>query len=254
MRKSTIYGLMSARAQREHGWSFLRNNDGGDDSGGGAGTDDTDDQGGDDGGTGDDDQDDKGSDDTPDDGKTPGGDKPKPASQPKPGKTYDEKYVKGLRGEAATARTQMKSLTDAILGVLDPEGRKAGEKLDPAQLTEQLTKTQLENRTLKIERALDKAARNHKADEDLLVAWLAHKGQLKDLDPASDDFASQLDELVAEAVKKNPKLKADTGPTPPARSGADFTGGGEKRADSAPQSIDDHRSLRRKRREVDLKP
>lgn len=256
MRKSTIYGLMSAREQREHGWRFLRNNDGGDDSGAaGGGPDDSDDQGDDDGGTGDDDQDGKGSDDgkPQNDGKANGGDKPPVGDKPKGGKSYDEKYVRGLRQENASSRAQFNQLRDAILGVLDPEAKAAGAKLDPAQLTEQLTKTQVENRTLKIERALDRAARHHKADEDLLVAWLAHKGRLNDLDPTSDDFAAQLDEMVAEAVKKNPKLKADTTPVP-TRSGGDFAGGGEKRSDSAPESIDDHRAQRRKRREVGLKP
>jgi hypothetical protein len=73
--------------------------------------------------------DDQGSDDSkhPSDSKPPAGDKPQGDSKPKAGKTYDDKYVKGLGAENATAHTQMKPLTDAILGVFDPEGKKAGE-------------------------------------------------------------------------------------------------------------------------------
>jgi hypothetical protein len=133
-----------------------------------------------------------------------------PAEAPK---TFDEAYVKTLRDEAAANRTKARDAEAAaearINKILEAAGIKTSEEpLDAAKLTEQLSAKDQALRALTVERALDKAARKNGADEDLLAAVLAHKGDLGKLDPSADDFTTQLDALVKSAVEGNPKLKA----------------------------------------------
>lgn len=133
-----------------------------------------------------------------------------PAAEPK---TYDENYVKTLRDEAAANRVKARDAETAaearINKILEAAGIKTAEEpLDASKLTEQLSAKDQALRTLTVERALDKAARKNGADEDLLAAVLAHKGDLGKLDPNAEDFATQLDALVKSTVESNPKLKA----------------------------------------------
>jgi len=128
-------------------------------------------------------------------------------------KTYDENYVKTLRDEAAANRVKARDAETAaetrINKILEAAGIKTAEEpLDPAKLTADLSAKDQAIRALTVERALDKAARKNGADEDLLAAVLAHKGDLGKLDPTSEDFATQLDALVKSTVESNPKLKA----------------------------------------------
>lgn len=148
------------------------------------------------------------------------------------GKTYTESYVNRMRNKEALQRTKLKEAEDKHQAVLDSIakalGVKGSEEVDPAKLTEQLTAAQAEARQLKVERAVERAARTHGADEALLTAVLAHQGKLTGFDPASDTFATDVDALVAEAVEANPRLKAETtapAPAGPARSGGDFSAG-----------------------------
>ena len=133
-----------------------------------------------------------------------------PAAEPK---TYDETYVKTLRDEAAANRVKARDAETAaetrINKILEAAGIKTAEEpLDAAKLTADLSAKDQAIRALKVERALDKAARKAGADEDLLDAVLTRKGALAELDPSSDDFAQQLDALVKAEVDANPKLKA----------------------------------------------
>lgn len=148
--------------------------------------------------------------------------------QPAEPKTYDEAYVKRLRDEAAANRVKRKEAEDAQAATLDTIAKALGlktDEADPAQLAEQLTASQAEARQLKVERAIERAARGAEADEDLVTAVLAHGGQLASLDPAAEGFAEAVAELVASTVEANPRLK-NTAPAPgPGRSGGDFGGG-----------------------------
>jgi hypothetical protein len=128
-------------------------------------------------------------------------------------KTYDENYVKTLRDEAAANRVKARDAETAaearINKILEAAGIKTAEEpLDPAKLTADLSAKDQAIRALKVERALDKAARKAGADEDLLDAVLTRKGALAELDPTAADFAQQLDALVKAEVDANPKLKA----------------------------------------------
>lgn len=162
-------------------------------------------------------------------------------------KTYDEAYVQKLRNEAASRRVREKEQETAAeqarrekQELIDAFAKAAGLKEDdgppdPEQLTKQLTEAQkqaqdrdAELRTLRIERAAEKAARTHQADVDALLDSRSFAQKLANLDPSDGGFADALDELVKTTVESNPKYKA-TGPAP-AASSADFSSGtGEKR-------------------------
>ena len=93
---------------------------------------------------------------------------------------------------------------------------------DPAKLTEQLTGTQTENRSLKAEIAVLRSAGKHGADPEALTDSRSFLAKLDTLDPAADDFAAQVDAAIKQAVADNPKLKAGR---VPGASGADHPGG-----------------------------
>lgn len=159
---------------------------------------------------------------------------------------WAQRIIRDTRKEAGDARAAGKKAADEAQAALTKSIGKAlglikdDEKPDPAKLTEQLTATQAEARTLKVERALDKAARKHGADEDLLVAVLAHNGELKKLDPTADDFTKTLDALVKTTVDANPKLKATQAA---AASGVDGAGGSGEKPPADPKSVDEMRKL-----------
>jgi hypothetical protein len=149
-------------------------------------------------------------------------------------KWLEGQLAKGRADADAKARTASKDnaraeVTKAIadaLGITPKE-------VDPAEVARQLTQAQSEARTLKIDRAIDRAARAAGADEDLVGAVLARKGALAKLDPSADDFDKRVADLVRAEVDGNPRLKlvADPEPPKPAAKGAtgNFSGGsGEK--------------------------
>jgi hypothetical protein len=162
-------------------------------------------------------------------------------------KTFDADYVRKLRDEAASNRVKSKELEDQLTAAqqrqqeqMDAIAKALGLKEDdappnPEELTKQLTAAQqqaqerdAELRTLRVERAAEKAARAHDADVDALLDSRAFTTKLAKLDPTDDGFAAALDELVKTTVDSNPKYKA-TGPAPTASS-ADFSSGtGEQR-------------------------
>jgi hypothetical protein len=140
---------------------------------------------------------------------------------------WAQKIIRDTRKEAGDNRTKATAAESAaeerVNKILEAAGIKpAGEALDPAKLTEQLSAKDQAIRRLTVERALDKAARKNGADEDLLTAVLAHQGALGELDPTASDFTEKLDALVKSAVGANPKLKAARAA---AASGIELSGG-----------------------------
>jgi hypothetical protein len=163
---------------------------------------------------------------------------PAPPSPPPPSgsKTYEEwiadpvnaEFTKALRKEAAENRVKAQTATKASeatfrelaksLGVEIP----GGDPLDPAKLTEELSKTRRENLELKVGNALEQASRKHGADTELLVPYLRGSAALEKLDPTSETFTADVSAMVKTLLEKNPKLKAaQVAP----RSGGEFPGG-----------------------------
>jgi hypothetical protein len=73
---------------------------------------------------------------------------------------------------------------------------------------------------LAAERA-ERAASKAGADDELVSAYLAGKGRLKDLDPTASDFADKVKALIDTALTEKPSLKLATAPpaTPPGGQG-----------------------------------
>lgn len=161
-------------------------------------------------------------------------------------KTFDEVYVKKLRDEAASRRATAKELETKLSEAeqrqqaqMDAIAKALGLKEDdsppdPEQLTKQLTAAQeqaaqreTELRTLRVERAAERAAREHGADVDTLLDSRSFASKLADLDPTADDFAATVSDLVKTTVDSNPKYRVAQAAT---SSSADFSSGpGEKR-------------------------
>ncbi len=128
-------------------------------------------------------------------------------------KTFDEKYVKELRDEAAKYRKERKQYADdkqklenQIKSIQKALGLDDGEP-DEKALEEKLNAKETELRSLKVENAFSKVARKAGADEDLTLAVLHRKGKLNDLDP-DDNLEGSLEDLVKQELESNPKLKA----------------------------------------------
>lgn len=104
------------------------------------------------------------------------------------------------------ARKEALAAFNAAMGIED------GKPVDPAQVAQELTTARAEARTLRIDQAIDRAAREAKADGDIIGALLAKAGKLADLDPAEPvSFAAAVKALVAEIVASNPRVLLDTG-------------------------------------------
>ena len=162
-------------------------------------------------------------------------------------RTFDEAYVRKLRDESASHRVKAKELEERLTETeqrrqeqLDAIAKALGlapddAPPDPEELTRQLadvqqqtTAREAELRTLRTERAAERAARQHGADVDALLDSRAFADKLGKLDPSDEGFADAVSDLVKTAVEDNPKYKAD-GPAP-AASSADFSGGTGERA------------------------
>lgn len=161
---------------------------------------------------------------------------PAPAGTPAPADVTQTPEFKAAVAQAkadADAKARTGSKDAARNEVLDQIATALGIKpkeVDPAAIGAELAKAREENASLKIQIAVGAAARSNGGDEDMVHAWLAHKGKLKGLDPAAADYSTKVEELVKAEIEANPKLKA-AGPAvavTPGASGASSTsmGGG----------------------------
>ncbi|WP_073782061.1 hypothetical protein [Streptomyces sp. CB01580] len=107
---------------------------------------------------------------------------------------------------------------------------------DPAQLTQQLAAEQAKARANAIELAAYKAAQTEGANATRLLNSRAFAERLADLDPAADDFTTKLKAAIKAEVDTDPGLYR-TGPTGPAKGGADFGGSGP--AEKKPATLHD---------------
>lgn len=111
------------------------------------------------------------------------------------------------------ALEELKNALGPILGIKPAE-------VDPAALGAQLAESKGVIAKLTTDIAVGRAARAAGGDEDMVTAWLAHKGLLKNLDPAAGDFETKVADLVKTQIEANPKLKAsDPAPVTPGRQG-----------------------------------
>ncbi|MFL1440405.1 hypothetical protein [Nocardiopsis protaetiae] len=139
-----------------------------------------------------------------------------------------KEYESKLTAAEQARQDQLDAIAQA-LGLKDADKKPSVDDLT-AQLTaaqQQATERDAELRRVTVERAAEKAARTHGADVDTLLDSRTFASKLADLDPAADDFAATVSDLVKQTVDSNPKYKAAQAAV---TSSADFSGGpGEQR-------------------------
>ena len=144
--------------------------------------------------------------------------------------------------KAAEFSTQVEEMQAASTKQLDAIARALGLKPDdtppdPADLTRRLESAQAEasqradaHRMAEIKLAVYQAAGGHDADATVLLDSASFLRRVEGLDPDGEDFADQVDGIIAAAVEATPRYKR----TPPvsgkpvpavAKSGGEFTGG-----------------------------
>lgn len=128
----------------------------------------------------------------------------------------------------ADAKARLGTAEKARTSVLDEIATALGLKpkdVDPAAVGKELADARVENARLTQLITVGAAARKAGGDEDMVTAWLAHKGLLKALDPAAADYASKVEAIVVEQIKANPKLAGGTTAPPPLAPGAQGAAG-----------------------------
>lgn len=134
---------------------------------------------------------------------------------------FDRSYVEKLRRGEAAHRTRSKELeaelaeTQERFSMFEREIKKLFGNDEEEQTPEQLIQAANERaeqaakelRTLKTERAIQDAAKEHGADTKVLLPLLRGLGAFDALDPTADDCTSQVETLVAETVEKFPQVR-----------------------------------------------
>lgn len=237
--------------------------DGGDGDDSGSDSDDSgdaDDDAGDDdaGGTGDDTADDDGDDTGAKD------EKPKPKAPAKKGGEEApaatiarlQKELKAANGDAAKARTTAKKAAadearseivkelGKALGLIKDDDKEQAPP-DPAKLTAEIERATAAHRDTARELAVFRGAAKHGADPGALTDSRKFLDSIKDLDPAQDGFSKKVSDAIKKAVEDDPTKYKAAGQAP-ARASSDFNGGAG--GSSEPQTIDEIRAARRKRR------
>lgn len=155
-----------------------------------------------------------------------------PAVPPTPAPAFDPEspaikaYLEAERKriaveEGGKARTLSKenARKEALADLAKAWGAEGDAQVDPKDAAAELiaartaaTTAQAEARTLRIDQAIDRAAREAKADGDIVGALLAKAGKLADLDPGKGaEFVTAVKALVDEIVASNPRVLLDTG-------------------------------------------
>jgi hypothetical protein len=136
-----------------------------------------------------------------------------PAVQAAIRKATADAEAKARTGSKENARKE--AITEIQNAIATALGVKPAE-VDPAALGAELAKAKEANNKLLTEVAVGRSARVAGGDEDMVTAWLSHKGLLRDLDPTASDFADKVDALVKAQIEANPKLQAgDPAPVAP---------------------------------------
>lgn len=142
-----------------------------------------------------------------------------PEVAPEPAETFDRNYVEKLRKESASYRERAKEKEGELNSFLEKLKGLTGsgeEEQTPEQLiqaaNERAEQAARELQTLKTERAIQDAAGKHNADTTVLLPLLRGLGAFDALDSTADDYASQVESLVAETVEKFPQVKTSRVP------------------------------------------
>jgi hypothetical protein len=176
-----------------------------------------------------------------------------------------QRHIKELRDESAKGRkatqeanakaadleTKLNGFIDGfskVLGLTEDGQQQAAP--DPEKLAAQLDEMAAGQREQAVRLAVWEKGHEHGANIPELMDSAAFLGDLKKLDPAGQDFPTELGRVITAAVERNPaRFKAQpvqAAATPPVPSCGDFTGGtgGRSNTDIESMSVDDFRKLR----------
>lgn len=138
--------------------------------------------------------------------------------------------IERLRRENAKDRTTAKQTAaqEAEVRLAQKIGKALGlvkdEPVDPAQLTEQLTRSQTQARQAQVQLAVYKAAAAAGGDPAAVLDSASFLAKVANLDPTD---ANAIGEAIKQAVQDNPRLgAAPSGPTVPAPNPAQGSSGG----------------------------
>lgn len=158
--------------------------------------------------------------------------------------------IADLRKENATTRTKAKEQTQTAAQQAEQAtlqrlavalGLKGDDKPDPEKLAKDLESTRSKAREAQSQLAVIRGAAKVKGDHEALLDSVSTMNKINKLDPDDDDYASEVERILGEAVKNNPRLGIGT---PIGAGGRDMAGG----------SGGDGRSLDSKAREGDITP
>lgn len=164
-------------------------------------------------------------------------DPPVPVPEPAPESVdalpdFAQKMIRDLRTEAAANRTKATTAEQTRATTMDAIAKALGLKGDddPAKAAQtaaderDAAKSVAKN--LAVENAVLRMAVKHGANPESLTDSRSFMRQLEAIDPAADDFATQVETAITKAVEANPMLKAQ-GVTvaAPVRSGGPVGGG-----------------------------
>jgi len=132
----------------------------------------------------------------------------------------ERKRIAAEEGQRARTQSKANAAAEAQAELLAKLGLKPDVK--PEDAAAELAAERAERRSLQVSYSVERAASKAGADDELMSAYLAGKGRLKDLDPTASDFADKVKALIDAALTEKPSLKlAGAAPivTPPGGQG-----------------------------------
>ncbi|MFT4125086.1 MAG: hypothetical protein QM662_02495 [Gordonia sp. (in: high G+C Gram-positive bacteria)] len=143
--------------------------------------------------------------------------------------------------KAAAAESRLQAVLKAA-GIEDAE-------VDPDKLAKDLASERSSKTALAVENAVLRLAGRHGANAESLVDSRSFMEQVSKLDPAGDDFSTQLSDAIKAKVEQNPSFRTAAGPTPksklPPRSLKSGTTGAALTADPKAAAAEALRLMRR---------
>ena len=143
---------------------------------------------------------------------------------------WAQKLIGKTRTEAATNRTKATTSNDALTATRDAIAKALGLKDDDDPVkaaktaADERDAAKAVNKNLSVENAVLRMAVKHGANPESLTDSRSFMRALEAIDPAADDFATQVGEAIKAALTANPNLKAAGALAAPARSGGHVGG------------------------------
>lgn len=127
--------------------------------------------------------------------------------------------IADLRKENATTRTKVKEQTQTAAQQAEQAtlqrlavalGLKGDDKPDPDKLAKDLESTRSKAREAQSQLAVIRGAAKVKGDHEALLDSVSTMTKIGKLDPDDDDYAAEVERILGEAVKNNPRLGIGT--------------------------------------------